>query len=444
MTVDYEPAPKPAPLWLLPLVIAFLALVLLWAVQQFTDREVSGFGGGAQPTTPMPTALADGAPPPPTPEALTRRFGDDVVMARRVEELPRRVRRSCRRAYRNADDPARQRLSTLIADADVSVAHMGPEVLTHQSIAVANAPPGYPREVGIACVARPTLDGWQAPEPLLDFALDGRPGATLPRFDDRVSVAEAEAAAGGDGASEPAAGGGGADSSETTTAVRRPEVRTRLVQIPLGAQWAVVPRGGWWLAHDVAGASWVLLPLSDAVGDADPLRVVFIDTTGDVVAERGVGPTRSAALADHSADFELVAGAVPEVLDKLRDGPMRVCEQGNRALCVWLSLGDLDEIEARAAFGPHPLDTPPMGYVGYCPRSDQLQGTVTSARYRTDGSWAGGPARRGLDRYRVSYEAGMVVIDLSEHVIGDPADRDAKDDGAECAFTGTRARGKVP
>ena len=49
MPVDYEPAPKPAPLWLLPLVIALLALALLWAAQQFTDRDVGGFGESPLP-----------------------------------------------------------------------------------------------------------------------------------------------------------------------------------------------------------------------------------------------------------------------------------------------------------------------------------------------------------------------------------------------------------
>ena len=247
-------------------------------------------------------------------------------------------------------------------------------------------------------------------------------------------------------AGEPTADAAGpqASASERVRAtIQRPSVRTRLVQIPLGARWAVVPRGGWWLAHDVAESSWTLLPVNDAVGDADPLRVVFIDATGDVVTERGVGPTRSAAQQDHSLDFELVAGAVPQVLDNLRKGPMRVCEPGNRTLCVWLSLNELDEGLANGAFGPHPLDTPPMGYVGYCPRAKQFQGSVTSGRYRTDGSWAGGPAGRGLDRYTVRFEAGMGVVDLNEHVTGEPATGEPDSDRADCRFAGTRQRGRA-
>jgi Rieske Fe-S protein len=435
MTVDYEPAPKPAPLWLLPLVIALLALALLWAVQQFSDRDVGGFGGRAQPTTEMPESLADGSTPPEVPEELSRRFGDNVVMAKRLDDVPAKVERSCRRAFSNASDPGRRRLSELIQSSDVSAAHLGPDALTYLSIAVADAPPGYPREVEIACAARPKNNGWQAPPPLLDFALDGRPGVTLP------SIAERETSA---DASEPSADATSAAASERpSVSLQRPSVRTRLVQIPLGAQWAVVPRGGWWLAHNVAETSWALLPLNDAVGDADPLRVVFIDATGDVVAERGVGPTRSAAEQDHSLDFELVAGAVPEVIDKLRKGPMRVCEPGNRTLCVWLALNELDEVLAYGAFGPHPLDTPPMGHIGYCPKAKQFQGSVTSGRYRMDGTWVGGPARRGLDRYTARFEAGMVVVDLNEHVTGEPATGEPRTNRANCRFTGTRARGKA-
>jgi hypothetical protein len=437
MTVDYEPAPKPAPLWLLPLVIALLALALLWAAQQFSDRDVGGFGGRAQPTTEMPESLADGSAPPEVPEELSRRFGDDVVMARRLDEVPRKIERSCRRAFRTASDPGRRRLSKLIRSSDVSSAHLGPEILTYLSIAVADAPPGYPREVQIACAARPKNKGWQAPPPLLDFALDGRPGVTVP------SIAEKEPASNAGAPSGDATDAQASASERSSVTVQRPSMRTRLVQIPLGARWAVVPRGGWWLAHDVSETSWTLLPLNDAVADADPLRVVFIDATGDVVAERGVGPTRSAAQQDHSLDLELVAGAVPLVIDNLREGPMRVCEPGSQTLCVWLALNELDEVLAYGAFGPHPLDTPPMGYVGYCPRAEQFQGSVTSGRYRTDGSWAGGPGGRGLDRYAVRFEANMVVVDLNEHVAGDPASGEPENNRANCYFTGTRPRGKA-
>jgi hypothetical protein len=221
-------------------------------------------------------------------------------------------------------------------------------------------------------------------------------------------------------------------------------VRTRLVQIPVGAQWAVQPRGGWWLAYDVSDTSWTLVTLNDAVTEQDPVRVVFIDATGDVVAERGVGPTRPASQANHATDYELVAGSVPEVLDRLDRRPQRVCEPGRRTLCVWLSLNELDEVLAHAAFGPHPLDTPPMGYVGHCPKARQFQGSVTSARFQTDGTWVGGPVNSGLDRYTVRFEAGMVVVDLSEHVTGDPAEGDPDDDAVECTFTGTNPRGKPP
>lgn len=407
MTVDYEPAARPAPLWLLPLTIAVLALALLWAVQQFTDRDVSGFGGQAQATTPQPTTLADGSPLPDVPEALTRRFGEEVVVAERLTAAPDEVDAKCLGGYANPDDPARQRLTELIESSELSAAHLGPDALTYLRIAVDDAPPGYPREVEIACIAEPSADGWRSPpHPQLDFALSGRPGATL----------------GGDG--------------------DEPDVRSRLVQVPVGAKWAVQPRGGWWLAYEVAETSWLLMTLNDAVAEQDPLRAVFVDTTGGVVAERGVGPTRSAAENDHSADFELVAGGVREVLDKLEKDPVRVCEPGNDNLCVWLGLDDLGEVQALAAFGPHPLDTPPMGHVGLCAPAGELQGSVTAARFGGDGLWLGGPADRGLDQYGVRFEADKVVVDLSEHVAGEPADGDAIERAETCLFKGTRARGK--
>lgn len=442
MTVDYEPAPGPAPLWLLPLIIATLALALLWFAQQYADREVGGFGGRAQPTTPMPETLVDGSTPPEVPEELTRRFGDDVVVAARLDEIPDPVERSCRRAYRGSDDPARQRLHDLVRSSDLSAAHLGPDALTALSITVNDAPPGYPREVQVACVARKTADGWQSPRrPLVDFALDGRPGVTLPASSGQVAGPVDDAT--DDGAAETSTATASESPSQAATrTVDRPAVRTRLIQIPVGAKWAVQPRGGWWLAYDVGETSWTLLTLNDAVSDQDPVRVVFVDATGDVVAERGVGPTRPAAQQDHSADFELVAGSVREVLDKVGKRPLRVCEPGNRTLCVWLGLNELDEVLAFAAFGPHALDTPPMGRVGYCPDAGQFQGTVTSARFGTDGTWAGGPIGRGLDRYAVRFEAGMVVVDLTEHVAGEPAVGDPVDNKSVCQFTGNRPRGK--
>lgn len=414
MTVEYEPAPRPAPLWLLPLVIAVLALALLWAVQHFREQEVAAFGGRAQPATPQPAQLANGSAPPDVPEELTSRFGEDVVMTRRLDDVPEAVDARCRQSFATNDDPPRAGLHELITGSDVAASHLGPDVLTSLSIAVDDAPPGYPREVAISCIAEPDGDTWRTPfRPLLDFALDGRPGARLDGEDRRP----------------PSRG--------TAQAIR-----TRLVSIPVGTRWAVQPRGGWWLAYDVTDTSWAVMTLNAAVGDRDPLRVVFVDGTGDVVAERGVGPTRSAAQADHSDDYELVAGSVREILDKLDDGPLRVCEPGNRTMCVWLSLDELGDVLAHAGFGPHPLDTPPMGYVGLCPKAGQLQGSVTNARFGTDGSWAGGSNNRGLDQYQVSYEAGKVVIDLSEHVIGDPKEGDGAEGRAKCLFSG-KARGKA-
>lgn len=408
MTVEYEPAPRPAPLWLLPLVIALLALALLLVAQRYSDREVGGFGGRAQPTTPKPETLADGTALPAVPDELSDRFGDEIVVARRLSDVPDKIRGRCREAYADEDDPALRDLDDFIQSSNISATHLGPDALTHLSIAVDDAPPGYPTEVEIACVAERDDDRWRTPSrPYVDFALDGRPGATLR------------------GTPRPAPAGG-----------RTPPLRTRLVQVPVGAQWAVQPRGGWWLAYEVPETSWLLMTLNDAITDRDPLRVVFVDATGEVVEDRPVGPTRSAAQGDHSADYEIVAGSVREILDKVERRPVRACEPGDHSVCVWLSLNDLGEVLAYAAFGPHPLDTPPMGYVGYCRKANQMQGSVTAARFRTDGTWAGGPNPRGLDRYTVRFEAGKVVVDLSEHVTGDPASGKAQSKKATCEFTG--------
>jgi hypothetical protein len=402
MSFEYEPAPKPAPLWALPLTIAVLAIGLLWFIDSFTSRDVGGFGGSAQPATPIPTRLADGSALPEVPEPLTRRFGENVVLANRLEQVPDEVDQNCRNSYAEASSPALTRLHDLIQSSTVNAIHLGPDALTSLSIAVADSPPGYPNEVAVACMARPGDDGWESPRrPLLEFALDGRPGR---RLDD-------------------------------------PTLRTRLVQIPVGARWAVQPRGGWWLAYDVDETSWTLMTLTAAITEQTPLRVVFVDETGAVVTERPVGPTRSAASSDHSADFELVAGDVPEVLDRLENGPMRTCEPGSTTMCVWLTFNDQQEVLAFASHGPHPLDTPPMGYVGYCAEAGMFQGSVTAAQFRTDGTWAGGPSRRGLDHYAVRFEAGKVVVDLSEHVIGDPGEGDEVEADEECVFA-TRGRGE--
>jgi hypothetical protein len=404
MTIEYEPAPKPAPLWALPLVLALISGALLWFVWSYTDPTTGGFGGSAQPPTPKPTRLADGSALAEVPEPLERRFGEDVVMARRIDALPPDLEERCRDAYDDEDSHALSRLKELIDSSSVSTTHLGPDAMTSLSITVDQAPPGYPNEVAVACVARRDGDRWESPRaPFIDFALDGRRVASL---DD-------------------------------------PDLRTRLVQIPVGVRWAVQPRGGWWLAYDVSDTGWTMMTLTSAVTDRDPLRVVFVDDTGEVVAERPIGPTRPAWLGDHSSDVELVAGDVVEVLGRLEDGPFRTCEPGNPVVCVWLAFNEQQEILAYAAFGPHPLDTPPMGYVGYCPDAKLMQGSVTSSQFRTDGTWAGGPINRGLDRYTVRFEAGKVVVDLSEQVVGDPADGDPVDAEVDCVFA-TKARGEPP
>lgn len=402
MTVDYEPAPKPTPLWALPMTIAVLALALLWVVHNYySDPDVGGFGGRAQPSTPMPAALVDGSAPPETPEPLVRLFGDDVVMTKRVAEVPGEVEAGCRGRYANDSGAARMRLHEVIASSAVTATHLGPSALTYLSIAVAESPPGYPNEVSVACIARIGDEGWETPgSPYLDFALDGRPGARM----------------------------------------AEPDLRSRLIQVPVGARWAVQPSGGWWLAYDVRETSWALMTLNDAITDGDPLRVTFVDIAGNVVADKPVGPTRSAASSDHSADFELIAGDVPVVLERIENSPIRICDPSNTTLCVWLAYDEQQEVVAYAGFGPHPLDTPPMGYVGYCAEAELLQGSLTTAQFNIDGTWAGGPTNRGLDRYTVRYEANKVVVDLSEHVQGDLAEDDPVEAEANCVFSG-KARG---
>src|SRR5918996_6103295 len=97
MTTEYEPAPKSAPLWALPLTVALLALVLLWFVHRYTEQDTGGFGGRAQPATPIPTRLADGSGLVEVPEPLTRRFGEAVVLAKRLAEVPGKIEQNCRK-----------------------------------------------------------------------------------------------------------------------------------------------------------------------------------------------------------------------------------------------------------------------------------------------------------------------------------------------------------
>lgn len=382
-------------MWTLPVVVGALALALLAVINRYIDAPTDPVAGHSLPPSPVPQRLADGSIPEQPPAVLEERFAEPVVLSRRLDVTPEDVEAACRRPYHPERGPAIARLQGIIDSAEVTAVHVGHDALTHLATGSHPVPPGYPSEIAIACVAQPVDGGWETVRrPLIDFALHGRAGAGL-----------------GDG-----------------------DLRTRLAEVPVGASWLAQPRGGWWLVHEVEGSPWALVTLPQAVGDNQVARVLFLGERGQVIEDRNLGPTASAADADHSLDRELIAGDVTEVLRALEEGPQRVCAPEGDELCVWLALEER-EVIAYAGFGPHPLDTPPLGYVGYCEPARLLQGSVTSAQFRRDGTWAGGPIARGLDRYGVRFETGQVVIDLSEHAPGPPAEGEPVEGRPRCTFT---------
>ena len=395
---QYEPAPRPAPPWATPAVITVLALLAVYVVLNYRPDAPEPLTQAAVAQAEQPPAtLADGSPVPEIPQSLANRFAEPVVLTRRVDDPPARVATTCNAVpFGNPDeDPAARRLEQLIEQADPVDVRVSPEALTYLLIGSASTPPSYPENYQASCLSRYVDGQWDEPVRWLGFASDGGRAA----------------------------------------GAREQGIESQLVRVPPRAAWIVQQRPGWWLAHDVAGTPWVQLPVRP--GDGEPgSRTVFLDDDGTVLADRPLLEAPEVQEETSGQQSTLVAGDVQEILADLREyGPRYFCADEADA-CVWLSLVG-NEIVAVSAFGPYSLDVPPFGYVGYCPSTDAFEGSTTTSRFNLDGTWANGPANRGLAQYGVRIANENIVVDLDQRQLGDvPEDTEGTGSDGACVFDG--------
>jgi hypothetical protein len=309
----------------------------------------------------VPTSLADGSELPTVPEQITSRFAAPVLGSARVAQVPDSLGDRCARPFdeERLDPAAYERITQVVASGSATDVRIGPEVVSVLRTGAADSPPGWPNTWVLSCLGRFTDDGWVARPPRLDFARQG----------DR-----------------------GASDSE-------PGVTARVARVPGRATWAVQERDGWWLAAPVQPGGWMQLVVATERRD-DPIRVIFMDAEGEIVAdERLARPGEDLADAQQrrrASGGTLEIGAVGEVLSAVEEAPTRMCA-ADLDLCVWVSqVGS--ELQAHAAHGPHHLDVPPFGELGWCPGARRFQGTMTRSQFNPAGAWRSGRSRRAHTR----------------------------------------------
>lgn len=392
--VEYEEV-RSAPPWLTPLAISIVALVAVFVVARAAiTSDVEPIRLTQVTNVQQPTTLVDGSPVPDVPEPIAARFEAPVVAGAAVAEVPAGIAEQCAEPFstEQLDGPALDRITEVVDQGAVEGVHIGPDALSVLRTGTAQSPPDWPSTWVLSCIGRLEDDGWAARPPRLNFARQGDRGAS--------------------------------DAG--------PGVAARLTTVPQGADWAVYERDGWWQALPVTGQQWAQLVVAGERSN-DPLRTVFLDDEGTVVAdtvlERPAGP---AVAVDEDEDEDTATGdarvvdvgGVDEVLAEVEDGAVRRCADVLE-ICVWLSLVD-SEVEAHAAHGPHPLDVPPFGELGWCPAAGRLQGTVTRSQFLPDGSWRGGVAGRNADAFPVRFSSGRVLVDLGDRIIGEEASGDPR------------------
>lgn len=122
----------------------------------------------------------------------------------------------------------------------------------------------------------------------------------------------------------------------------------------------------------------------------------------------------------------LPVGDADAVADAVAERPLRVC-LGDGPPCAWLTTVS-DELVALNTSGPIHSEYGRQG-VGWCPSSGYFGANSTGSRYDPAGRIVTGPARRGLDRFRLREEDGVVTVDFSSRTAGpragdgDPASR---------------------
>lgn len=403
VAVEYEEVRSPPP-WLTPLGIIIVTLFAVFVVARAAvvndsePIELSRMPGGS-----VPASLADGSTLPELPEPISERFAAPVVGTSPAATIPDPLAEQCRTPFtaEQIDPAAVERISGVVAQGQVTDLRLGPEVLSVLHTGPADSPPEWSDTWVLSCLGRLEDGQWAAKPPRLDFAEEGDRGA-------------------GDAV---------------------PGVVARMATVPEGATWAVHERDGWWLAAPVEPESWVQLIVEAERADAE-VRVVFLNDEGDVISDRRLPVPGSGETAD-AADGEVApgrrpssrtldAGAVNEILAAAQEGPVRRCAE-DLGQCVWITrVGS--ELQAQAAYGPHHLDVPPFGDLGWCPDARRFQGTVTRSQFLPDGEWRAGIADRGADAFPLRFSDGRVIVDLGNLMPGEPA---AGESGAStlCVFT---------
>lgn len=400
VTIEYEEVRSPPP-WLTPLAISVVALFAVFVVTRAAvGNEEQEIALSQAPAGEVPTSLADGSELPGVPEIISSQFSAPVIGTARVAQVPDSLDDRCSRPFdeEQLDPAALQRINQVVDAGSVADLRIGPEVVSVLRAGPADSPPGWPDTWVLSCLGRFTDDGWVARPPRLDFARAGDRGASDPE----------------------------------------PGVAARIARVPGSATWAAQERDGWWLAAPVQPGGWVQLVVSNQRAN-EPVRVVFLDEEGNVVAdERLTRPAAATADAEEEQQQQapartLEVGVVSEVLSAVQEGPIRACAE-DIDTCVWVSQVGA-ELEAHAAYGPHHLDVPPFGELGWCPGARRFQGTVTRSQFNLDGEWRSGLAPSGTDGYQLRFEQGNVVVDLGNRMPGAPASGEPRP-SVLCTFEG--------
>lgn len=130
----------------------------------------------------------------------------------------------------------------------------------------------------------------------------------------------------------------------------------------------------------------------------------------------------------------MAVGPVDQVRAAIADAPRRVCLRG-ASPCAWLTVVD-DAIVAFNTNGPLPQEFGRLG-VSWCPSSGYFGANATGSRWDHAGLLVEGPATRGLDRFTLDADSGVLVIRFASLSAGragfqtDPADIRPRD-GAAC------------
>ena len=102
-------------------------------------------------------------------------------------------------------------------------------------------------------------------------------------------------------------------------------------------------------------------------------------------------------------------GRAQDVRAAVADRPRRTCYEGALP-CAWLTMHD-GRLIALNTSGPLPGEFGREG-VGWCPTSGGFGANATGSRYDAAGRVVRGPSPRGLDRYHLTVDGGVVSIDF--------------------------------